>query len=361
MCQASFLVHLLSILSVANALYTLNRKRHYRLFESSVDAVPSTPSAKRVRVDSSPVASSPLRFLSTILVGDSAESRSHPAATRDVWEIAVWDPTPFALQMFCLLSPGHALVYWLFLPTAIADPRPSTTVLTTIVLAALLSGQLLLLCSSFSQQSKDASVIHKEVMSEYDIKYVHPRTQPLMRDVGTQFSTSTDSHRRTSAVDIEDESVDTYTPTFVINRHFQTRPNPNYAKHVDPDGFSSRPPPSQGTSTGVSNSLHTPAHLRDVSSPIRPQPQTAIRQPQFRPPTVGDGGSLGVYTHANSPLRNSRSADLLDPAGQRENLGPQIQKRQGSPLKRSSMAPTANGHRFGHPKASQPRRESDMF
>ena len=295
-----------------------------------------------------------------MLAGDNAESRSHPDATRDVWEIAVWDPTPFALQMFCLLSPGHFLVYWLFLPTAISDPRPSTTVLTTIVLAALLSGQLLLLCSSFSQQSKDASVIHKEVMSEYDIKYVHPRTQPLMRDVGTQFATSEHHHGRSSLIDIEDESIDTYAPTFVINRGFQTRPNPNYAKHVDPEGFSSRPMPSQGISAGSSTSFQTPAHQRDMSSPLRPQPQTAIRQPRFRPSTTGDGGSLGVYTHPNSPLRKSVSANFVGPAGQRErSLSPQ--KRPGSPLKRSSIAPTPNDYHLGHLKPGPPRRKSGRF
>jgi hypothetical protein len=187
-------VHFLSLLSFLNAFYTFYRHRHYRLFESDVDDIPSTPSAHRVRVDSSPVSSSPLRFLSNIIAGESSEARSHPDATRDVWEIAVWDPTPLSLRMFCLLSPGHVLVYWLLLPAALSDPRPSVTVLTTIVLGCVLSAQLYLLQSNFSQQSKDSSIIHKEVMNEYDTKFVHPRTQPLMRDVGTQFSLRTPTY-----------------------------------------------------------------------------------------------------------------------------------------------------------------------
>ncbi|SLM40791.1 Protein of unknown function DUF2418 [Lasallia pustulata] len=190
---AAFIVHLLSLLSFLNAAYTFYRKRHYRLFEQSVDAPPSTPSAHRVRVDSSPLSSSPLRFLQHMIASTAAEARAHPDAARDVWEIAVWDPTPLCLRMFCLFSPGHILVYFLFLPTAPQDPRPSITVVTTIVLAALLSTQLLLLQSSFSQQSKDTSVIQKEVLHEYDTKYVHPRTQPLVRDVGTQYSTPSPS------------------------------------------------------------------------------------------------------------------------------------------------------------------------
>ena len=324
-------------------MYTFYRRRHYRLFETSVDAVPSTPSAHRVRVDSSPLSSSPLRFLSTILAADTAESRAHPDAMRDVWELAVWDPTPLSLRMFCLFSPGHVLVYWLFLPTALSDPRPSVTVVTTIILAALLSAQLLALQSNFSRQSKDTSVIHKEVLNEYDTKFVHPRTQPLMRDVATQYSsTSTSSDGLPSYEDVSD-TVETYTPRVVVNRGFRTRPNPNYVKHVDPQGYNQPSTPSQGMSTNLAHAYQTPAHLRDTSSPIRPR--TAVRQPHFRA-SVGqeasDGGSLGVYSHANSPLRKSTSTKFRERSASPE-------KRTGSPLKRVSLPGIPNGHRFGQP------------
>src|SRR5271156_940038 len=148
--QASFIVHFLTLSCTLNALYTFRRKRHYRLFETSVDAVPSTPSAHRVRVDSSPVSSSPLQFLSTIIGSEDARSRAHPDPSRDVWELAVWDPVPICLRLFCYFSPGHTLIYWLFLPTLPSDPRPSTTILTAIVVAILLSLQLSLLRSNFS-------------------------------------------------------------------------------------------------------------------------------------------------------------------------------------------------------------------
>lgn len=305
--------------------------------------MPSTPSAHRVRVDSSPVASSPLRFLSSMLSNDNAEMRSHPDAARDVWEIAVWDPTPLSLRMFCLLSPGHILVYWLFLPTAVSDPRPSVTVLTTILLTTWLSAQLLFLQSSFSQQSKDASIIHKEVMNEYDTKFVHPRTQPLMRDVGIQHSGYEPSLGELPRYVDEDESVDTYTPTFVINKGFHTRPNLNYVKHTDPTLH--KPTPSRDTSSTTATHFQTPAHLRDMSSPIRPQ--TAIRQPQFRTNTSGDGGNLGVYTHANSPLRKSMSSKHGGPPGQRDR-DQSPTKRESSPLKVSNNVPSANSHLVRH-------------
>lgn len=294
--------YMLAGLSILNAVYTFRRKRHYRLFESSVDAPQQTPSAHRVRVDSSPVSSSPLRFLSGILGDTSAESRAHPDPTRDVWEIALWDPIPVCLRLFCLFSPGHVLVYWLFLPTTSTDPRPSVTVFTTLILQVLLSAQLLMLQSNFSQQSKDSSIIHKEVLSEYDTKYVHPRLNPLVRDVGTQFNGPSSGGKL---------EVDTYTPTTVLKRGFYTHPNPNYSKLVDPDNIGAVPKRNWNQITP----FKTPAAFQPESTPSRHQ-QPSVAQPQFRPSMVntvststsrGDGGSLGIYSHANSPLKKATS------------------------------------------------------
>ncbi|KAL2061654.1 hypothetical protein VTL71DRAFT_7031 [Oculimacula yallundae] len=343
---ATFTVYLLTALSIANASYTFNRKRHYRLFESSIDAPQSTPSAHRVRVDSSPVSSSPLRFLTGILGDTSAESRAHPDPSRDVWEIAVWDPIPICLRLFCFFSPGHVLVYWLFLPTLASDPRPSVTVFTTLLLQALLSSQLYLLSNFFAQQEKDSAIIHKEVMSEYDIKYVHPRLNPLTRDVGTQY---TDAG---SGTEYEgDGEVDTYTPTVLLKRGFRTNPNPNYAKHVDPENSTgitrqSSPAPSFTPSNYTS---------REPTPFTGATPRPAIRQPQFRKSmggavtssaSTGDGGSLGVFSHVNSPLKKATSMyDIQQreiPRNSYEMASREIQEqreRSKSPAKRQSEAP----------------------
>ena len=267
---------------------------------------------------SSPVASSPLRFLTSILGDTSAQSRAHPDPTRDVWELAVWDPIPICLRMFCFFSPGHVLVYWLFLPTQASDPRPSVTVFTTMILQALMSSQLFLLQSSFSRQEKDSAIIHKEVMSEYDIKYVHPRLNPLVRDVGTQYAGPVFEIKTE-----EEGDVETSTPAVVLKRGFRTNPNPNYAKHIDPDDTGaihqrvSSPTPSFTPSAYAS---------REPTPFTGMTPQTAIRQPQFRQSTfgistgtsTGDGGSLGIYSHANSPLKKATSMFDIHGGGRRD-------------------------------------------
>ncbi|KAI9795085.1 MAG: hypothetical protein M1816_000107 [Peltula sp. TS41687] len=405
---ASFIVHLLTLFSLLNAIYTFQRRRHYRFFQASVDITPSTPSARRVRVDSSPVSSSPLRFLSHLIAATSssssstaAESRAHPDPTRDVWEIAVWDPFPLCLRLFCLFSPGHVLVYWLFLPTRPQDPRPSTTVLTTIVLGALLSCQLQLLHAGFSQQIKDTALIHKEVLHEYDAKFVHPQLYPLVRDVGTQYHSP--EQRRNDQPPRTPDFVHTYTPTVNVNKGFKTRPNANYARYYDPDNMTQpngdvvhprrqqqQPPQSYQTpptysyttshtqQTNNNNELpnnniippSTTSTLRNKSS-LHPhhgggtqhqQPQQAtMRQPQFfrssTPSTTstavggGDGGSLGVYSHANSPLVKNRDKKKMMPyssyGGGGRSTSPVKRETPGSPLKRSSVVPTTSSRAGG--------------
>lgn len=361
--QANFLVYLLTFTSVANAIYTFSRKRHYRLFETAIETPQSTPSARRVRVDSSPVASSPLRFLTSILGDTSVESRIHPDPTRDVWELAVWDPIPICERLFCFFNPGHVLVYWHFLPTLSSDPRPSMTVFTTLLLQLLMSTQLYAYQSYSSQRAKDTAILHKEVASEYDIKFVHPHLNPLMRDVGTQFSADGE----------EDEQVDTYTPTVIINRGFHTRPNPNYVKHVDPDNIIGVP--SRGVSPAPTMSSYTPsAYKTNASREPTPftgvTPRTFIKQPQFRKSTAvatstgtstgGDGGSLGVFSHASSPLKKATSLyDMNGAATPRNSLGmasretQEHRDRSQSPAKQrqSELPPSLfsrnTGNRFG--------------
>lgn len=338
------------------------------MFEARIDQTPATPSAHRVRVDSSPMIASPLRYLANRLSTESAESRAHPDAQRDVWELAVWDPRPMSVRLFCLFSPGHVLVYWLFLPTQLSDPRPSVTIVTTVFLTALLSVQMSFISSSYTQQAKDSTLVHKEVLKEYDTKYVHPRTQPLMRDVGTQFTDG-----EATASDAQNK-VDVYTPTFVINHGFKTSPNPNYVSHVDPEGVLPRRATGSSTPSASSifqaqPSLHTPIVSRDASPLVRTT-GTNMRQPQFRPtPTsTGDGGSLGVYSHANSPLRKSASTAFERRV---QNNGDFFYKERGtsplkkpsSPLKRSSLAtgpmsPAPGVHR---PSNLSTRRETGRF
>ncbi|CAO2652985.1 Nn.00g023960.m01.CDS01 [Neocucurbitaria sp. VM-36] len=408
----NLLVLVLGGASLTNAWLVWGKRRHYRLFEQSVEIAPQTPSAKRVRVDSSPAGASPLGFIKNIM-SNSAAARAHPDAERDVWEIAVWDPNPLCLELFCLFSPLHVVLYYLNLPVAPLDPRPSVKVTTTIFIGAILSLHLWWLRSSFTQQTKDNAIISRGVLHEYDNKFVHPALQKPCRDVGIQ--TISRKRNRDSSVGVKGSSDDlasevvTYTPTTIINRTFRTNPNANYAAQYDPDNLSSTSiarssqqtpslrPGYHTTSSYTSTSTATGA---DFSSPIRAShtPNPFRQAPSI--PRTSDGGYLGIKQHAASPLRKSsstsfirdsdrgsnsglaggrfdaygqpidgggRGRDSLGGAGERRQASPS--KREGSPLKRTSMPngerPLGQAERLGRSSGygglGVGRRESGRF
>ncbi|KAH0322200.1 hypothetical protein KCU74_g9025, partial [Aureobasidium melanogenum] len=335
----------------------------------SIDQAPSTPSARRVRVDSSPSAS-PLAYFSSIISSNNVFSRRHPDQHNDVWEVSVWDPKPFNLELFALFSPGHVLVYWLFLPTSAADSHPSVTFVTTILLAALLSVQLLFFKKFFVQQAKDSTLIHKEVMNEYDTKFVHPNMNRPVRDVGTQ---TRDTATSPGGARIRTREVDVYTPHTVINKGFKVNPNPAYASHLtdDPQALYATSPtknlprsattpslqPTFGSYSTVSSfntntmssfgATHEPTDVFNTPGKTRPMGRERPPSPIKR---MGDGGSLGVYSHAASPLRKSASRQLLRPDG----------RPQGSPLKRTVNEEGGLTERFARLSEAK-RRETSRY
>lgn len=187
---------------------------------------PSTPNARRVPVESSPSENGLIGFLSP-----SKSRHSEYTSTTDVWEISVWDPTPLSLKLFSLFSPIHCAIYFLIFPITsdssylFPDFAGSTTVLIIAIQVAL-SLQFGQLISAFNQQAVDKTLIHKEVLHEYDNKYVHPRLNVLKRDVATQ---TKDDHF--------EASVETYTPEY-NRKGFVIHPNPHY-QHCITDSYSS--------------------------------------------------------------------------------------------------------------------------
>lgn len=305
----------LVVFSVVNAAYTVSRTRKYRMFEADIDAQPSTPSARRVRVQSSPVSSSPLRLIADLMTPEPAEPRAHPDKNKDVWELSVWDPLPICLRLACFFSPGHVLVYLVFLPLAPLDPRPSMTIFNTLVMQLVLSTQLLLLCARFSQQSRDTTIIKREVMHEYDAKYVHPRLYPVVRDVGIQVSEEQSTAKT-------QDSVQYGTPTTLLRRNFKPHPNPHidstdatpfksHSNFIKPNMFT--PPIRRGDSLA-------PATDQRGSAPRRSLPASYTAQTEAQvAPSAGSrnyAGNMGIYTHNRSPLKKAISMGEINKSGQ---------------------------------------------
>ncbi|KAI5307181.1 hypothetical protein KEM56_003428 [Ascosphaera pollenicola] len=208
-------------------------------------------------------------------------------------------------------------------------------------MALILSVQMSAFSSSYTQQSKDTSILHKEVFNEYDIKF------PIMRNASTQFS---EAMCYRPSTDEKFNTVETFTPDFIRRQSFKVNPNPRYVHHVDPDGVlqsdnslsahvAVRTPlgdtsKKSATNTPYRDSL-TPSRT-NFSTPSRSQ-GAAFRQSTYRTPcATGDGGSLGAYTHANSPMKKS-----MTPLHQRlPDLKSSIAQTpaRGSPLKKQSTS-----------------------
>ncbi|KAF2663206.1 hypothetical protein BT63DRAFT_484528 [Microthyrium microscopicum] len=339
----TLIVWVLTTFSLVNAFFAYQSSKPYRLFHVNINAPPATPSARRVKVTSSPSLATPFRFLAD-LATPSAQSRAHPDDNDDVWEILAWDPPSVCLRLFVLFSPGHVGITWLFLPYSQLDPRPSVTVIQTIALCALLSLQGYVLQTKFEQKSKDAAVITQQVSKEYDTKFVQPNAHKRpVRDVGIQFphpGPVWDQDKREWGAVAEVVSGSPY----VSPRGFRTAPNTAYASHYDPqnlgaqDSQRSRPLVTPSAQSYGFPSSAAPSGPADQSSPIRHAPPLQSNRPQYASTGSGDGGSLGVYTHAASPLRKAASSNIL-----RHNPGTDGRKREGSPLKRAST-PAAGLH-----------------
>ncbi|CCU82241.1 hypothetical protein BGHDH14_bgh02000 [Blumeria hordei DH14] len=237
-------LYLLTIFSILNVVYTFTRKRHYRMFERPKTVAQQPQSVRLVRIDSHPSRSLfTLQNLSNFFKGIIDESSTYPDPKRDVWEIAVWDPYPICLRISCLMSPGHVLIYWLFLPTDTLDPLPSMTAFKLLLLQIFISSQLLLFQAKFSQQVKDISIVHGEVLNEYDIKFVHPNLNPHMREVSTQCSSSD--------IGVSSKTHNTgttYTPSFHIYQKSRVSPNQSMSHQLE------------------ANSQYTPNHKQESIS-----------------------------------------------------------------------------------------------
>ena len=211
------------------------------------------------------------------------------------------------------------MVYWLLLPVS-GDARPSLTVVTALVLQALLSVQMGVLVRNFQQKEKDGKVIQKEVLNEYDTKFVHPTLHPVVRDVGTQISTSTslpptaststgtdaaEFDPDASTISITAEDITTHAPTTILRRGFKINPNPNYATHISPHAPSAVP----GRTSLPPSTPHTPV------GQMAYQPSSSIQQPQFQQPQFQQQQPQPQYQRREStPLRATPGAA----AGQRQ-------------------------------------------
>jgi len=179
---------LLIFCSFFNTAYLFSRTRIYQ-FHKRVDPL-SSPNAKTVAAEldfeplKPPSLGAQLRsgawyafsYSWRWLLGMKPPSMNKPLPpkTTQVHQLSVWNPGELEVELFCLYSPIHALL-WLV--------TSSANWMLMLLIMGFTGVQLNILVHSYQTLVKDKELIAAEVMSEYNEGFVYPRVNPIRKDV----------------------------------------------------------------------------------------------------------------------------------------------------------------------------------
>lgn len=153
---------------VVNTILCAKRRRKYTLLGRSASKDPGTPSAQKVN------------YKEPDLSDDSSPS------SENLWQLNMWDPPRFNMYFCAVYSPLH-IVYILYSPLSIFLP----------FFLAITSAFLVAIVYMYETLIKDKSILHSEVLGEYEKKIVRPVIASVRRDVSIG----------------SDGSVETYAPS----------------------------------------------------------------------------------------------------------------------------------------------------
>lgn len=183
---------MLILVSILNAFFVLTRTKKYSLAGRPIENVPDTPSRRKEIYeevveyeDDSGVAStaasmtesvqSPAQKMWSFLSGTPTVA-DPPAAQpeqTEIWVLDVWNPPLFNLYLFAVFSPLSVIIVW-YGPVCFFNFG---------VLLPLLNCGLYDYTTRFLVGQKDKTIVHSEVIAEYDAAVVRPIISAARRDV----------------------------------------------------------------------------------------------------------------------------------------------------------------------------------
>lgn len=170
----SFFTLGLAAVCILNTTYCYSRRKTYTLLGRALDNTPDTPSAHKIRYSEAKSGSEPSspwrKLVDPLLSFKKEEIESHG---EQIWELSVWNPPIFNTYFATCYSPLHLLIIW----------YSGLSTFKQFFYLSLLSGYLYGVTFMFLTMSKDKSIIHSEVLSEYGKKVVKPIVAVSRRDV----------------------------------------------------------------------------------------------------------------------------------------------------------------------------------
>lgn len=195
---------ILIITSVINAILVFFKTKRYSLFGRPIKNIPDTPSRVLVKI---PIAAEPqessaktngvsiFEGITHFIGASNAPNLSDDSKNYiDVWVLNIWEPSHFNLYLLSVFSPLNVFCLWF---------GPLSFFMLGIIVPAT-SGFLYLLIDKFVTQKKDRTIIHSEVLAEYEEQVVKPIVSVSKQD----------------AMVGSDGSVDFYLPS--LNNHYHS-------------------------------------------------------------------------------------------------------------------------------------------
>ncbi|KAI9139348.1 hypothetical protein BKA69DRAFT_1086684 [Paraphysoderma sedebokerense] len=158
--------HLLLFVSVLNCFYLFTKTRRYHLFNAVPDVHPRSRNVRKVAFDDklpSWSESFPGRIVFPLY---QLFQRVNESEARTIWELNVWDPPVFAVNLFCWFSPMQVMII---------HQMNSSNWLYTMVTAGVCMVMNTYLVHSYKNLVKDKEVLFGQVYNEYNLKLVHPK------------------------------------------------------------------------------------------------------------------------------------------------------------------------------------------
>ncbi|RHZ80263.1 hypothetical protein Glove_138g19 [Diversispora epigaea] len=165
------------ILSVLNTIYVWTKQKKYRFFGRDLLQRPKVANARLIDIN--------LPYLAQNMFGDYMIRKFYEVSAdlqyrgEYVWQVSVWDPNEFTLNLHCGISPVHIGIiilmqpdYWIYY----------------IGLLILLTFQMYININKYASLVKDRQAIYGEVQRVYDAKFVNGKNKvPIMKQsISTQ-------------------------------------------------------------------------------------------------------------------------------------------------------------------------------
>ncbi|KAK9460533.1 uncharacterized protein V1516DRAFT_676954 [Lipomyces oligophaga] len=242
----------LFLTSLLNTGFVFARRKKYTLFSRAADdkkmsSYSKTDSALNLE---SVVASEPSTPAAKVMRAFKLSGKSNE--DQEFWELKVWNPSPFNLNLYTTFSPLHAYLM---------NTTTYTTFIRNVLLCVFVSLQTYILIRLFTQFSKDKQLLYSEMFEEYEKKVVRPKTSIIRREVAVG----------------TDGSVEVHTPQ--LDRTFVTRDiRPNASSSSTPSLFATPIFVSPNKPFSTSNSPSLEAHYSAASARPRHSAVDGVRQ-----------------------------------------------------------------------------------